>query len=1104
MDATSAVAPSPKEPAQPRVLSATCPDEACCARLFFPSYDQSVECPQCGQRHDRTTLHNVKEVSNPGIAFHSLIRNILISNLVPKHGEDTIKVRGLSNYHCKLVSPLLTTYGMDKQSGKARPLSEMGAGAHFDCSVLGGRAFRIDPELVDVAGYGRDVSGSLTYLRGTLALVRAHNDGEDRLLPVHVDGDGHCLVHAVSRALVGRELFWHPLRCHLKRHLEEHLAKYKELLKDFVDEEEWPAIIAECDPDFLPPEGELLGLRNIHVFSLANVLRRPIILLDSLAGMQSPGDYAALFLPSLCAPDQCRGGPANRRHPPLCLSWSSSGRNHYIPLVGVRMGDKLPRLPRSLLPKAWGVPQNLVDSYMEFDTSGCCVVGGDYQLSEGYLLRLTAAMDDVFQSKYGVYPTLVADVHHYVYKRTGVVGIHPLLVVRATQRAVVERRLYRCLTCNTVCEHHVSPEWFRPGGLLYTQLQGNVGTLLPDKLYNFRQYGVTCWYSREKDELVPVIAKNTLEHCTCCKSTQIRHLRGDGTLELRNGDRTRTPSNSKYCSCGFKHFWDGKEYDTLPQQITVSLEWNSKVVKDTVSWFQHESDASLNSNVYTVASEVVNKHFPGVFGSERLLQQVVDQILEQTRLPEDSMEEDRSEADGSDGEVGKQQRCRQLGPLTAPDTAASKFIIKGYKTLHKEELGVSETERRLLERIQAHGTMQRRKHTSGSPERDRHSALSSASAESPISVVPNSPSVPAPQPSFAERPNFVRVVTSDGRQGQLRPSPTGVTLAELQAWVSSEFGILPKHQLLKSGIPPRVIVAPTDGSMLSLTHGDRVIVEVVGTEDQSPGAQGGPSSAASTSIASMESEIAKHLHESQQSLSLDAGLRAMLGHLKRTGASVWAYAQENEWLFCHGGLFYAQMQRDVGLVDGKHCHLPLIPDKVFTYNAVHDRLELCFEPHGHFAIGPDVEAKIATGQVGSTGQHHHPSPTSPLAAVTLVTTPAADSVMSEASSSNTVDTSSADAKSSSADAAKAGRTIVRKGPGFTVLAPPSPEAKPEPKPQVRPAGLAHDRSEEERALEQLRTVVSMLQDHNRVIANRSLDHSHRKEDNEDPNSMDTN
>ncbi|KAL3235945.1 hypothetical protein MRX96_048275 [Rhipicephalus microplus] len=640
--------------------------------------------PQCGQRHDRTALRDVQEVSNPGIAFHSLIRNILISNLVPKHGEDTIK---------------------------ARLLSEMGAGTYFDCSVLGVRAFRIDPELVDVAGYGKDVSGSLSYLRGTLALVRAHNDGEDRLLPVHVDGDGHCLVHAVSRALVGRELFWHPLRCHLKRHLEEHLSKYKELLKDFVDEKEWPAIIAECDPDFLPPEGELLGLRNIHVFSLANVLRRPIILLDSLAGMQSPATTPPSSCPAWWRLNSAAGALQPQEPAPLPL----------LELVG-------PQPLHSAGRRAHGRQAST-----------------DPTLSEGYLMRLTAAMDEVFQQKYGVHPTLVADVHHYVYKRT----------VRATQKALAERRLYRCLTCNAVCEHHVSPEWFRPGGLLYTTLQESVMNPMPEKLYTFEQYGVTCWYNREKDELVPVIAKNTLEHCTWCKSTQVRHLRGDGTLELRNGDRTRTPSNSKYCSCGFKHFWDGKEYDTMPLQITVSLEWNDKVVKDTVFWFQHESDASLNSNVYTVASEVVNKHFPGVFGSERLLQQVVDQILEQTRLPEDSMEEDRAE--GSDLEAGGVGRCRSPHrPLTTPSSssaAASKFIIKGYKTLHKEELGVSETERRLLERIQGHATTSRRKH--GSPERDRQSAVSAASATSPISVVSNA-SLSMAQPTVVERPNRAR------------------------------------------------------------------------------------------------------------------------------------------------------------------------------------------------------------------------------------------------------------------------------------------------------------------------------------------------------------
>jgi hypothetical protein len=46
-------------------------------------------------------------------------------------------------------------------------------------------------------------------------------------VPLHADGDGHCLVHAVSRALTGRELFWHPLRVGLKQHFDLNIDKYK-------------------------------------------------------------------------------------------------------------------------------------------------------------------------------------------------------------------------------------------------------------------------------------------------------------------------------------------------------------------------------------------------------------------------------------------------------------------------------------------------------------------------------------------------------------------------------------------------------------------------------------------------------------------------------------------------------------------------------------------------------------------------------------------------------------------------------------------------------------------------------------------------------------
>ena len=56
-------------------------------------------------------------------------------------------------------------------------------------------------------------------------------------------------------------------------------------MKDFLSEEEWPEIVAEAAPDYQPPDGQALGLRTVHIFAIANILHRPIILLDSLAGM---------------------------------------------------------------------------------------------------------------------------------------------------------------------------------------------------------------------------------------------------------------------------------------------------------------------------------------------------------------------------------------------------------------------------------------------------------------------------------------------------------------------------------------------------------------------------------------------------------------------------------------------------------------------------------------------------------------------------------------------------------------------------------------------------------------------------------------------------
>lgn len=281
--------------------AATCLDPECLTKLFFPSHEASVECPSCGQRHTVGDLPDRQVVdekhSNVSIELAQLRQSYKTGRKTP----ELIKVKGISNYQCKLLSPLLTEYGKDK-SDNPKLLKDLGLGEVFDCAKLASRAFAIEESHFKVVGYGIDRSGSEKYLRGTLLKIREANADVECLVPIHADGDGHCLVHAISRCLVGRELFWHALRTNLHSHLKNNEKQYQEIFKDFISDEEWADIIAESAPDFKPPDGQSLGLRNIHIFGLANVLHRPIILLDSLSGMQSKGDYSGIFLPSLHTP----------------------------------------------------------------------------------------------------------------------------------------------------------------------------------------------------------------------------------------------------------------------------------------------------------------------------------------------------------------------------------------------------------------------------------------------------------------------------------------------------------------------------------------------------------------------------------------------------------------------------------------------------------------------------------------------------------------------------------------------------------------------------------------------------------------------------------
>lgn len=949
-----------------RILSGTCPDPKCQARLFFPAYGSvSIECTECGQRHEQKNLLNVEEVTDPDVVLHNLLRNALLGVTgAPKKGTELVKVMGLSNYHCKLLSPVLTRYGMDKQTGKAKLLRDMNQGEMFDCSLLGDRAFLIELDHVSTMGYGKDRSGSLIYLHDTLEEIKKANGNRECLIPVHVDGDGHCLVHAVSRALVGRELFWHALRENLKQNFKQNLDRYKALFQDFIDAAEWEDIIKECDPLFIPPEGVPLGLRNIHIFGLANVLHRPIILLDSLSGMRSSGDYSATFLPGLVPEEQCSGkdGKLNK---PICIAWSSSGRNHYIPLVGIK-NTVLPKLPARLLPKAWGVPQELIRKYIKLEQDGSCVIGGDRSLQDKYLMRLVNAMEEVFMEKHSIHPSLVADVHQYVYRRTGVIGIQPEEVTEAAKKSVMENRLHRCLICGALSELHVPPEWLVPGGKLYNLAKSTHGQLRQDKNYSFPLNNVVCSYDPQRDVLTPDYKLSSLNTCNWCHGTSVRHIHGNGSVVYLDGDRTNTQSQGGKCGCGFKHFWDGKEYDNLPEAFPITLEWGGRVVRETVYWFQYETDPTLNSNVYDVAMKLVTKHFPGEFGSEILVQKVVNTILHHT-AKKNPDEYNPVSIDGAHVQrLTDTAETQQVADAQPP----TKIILTGQKakTLHKEELTMSRAERSIQQSIseQALVTQKRRTDKLKQEQQKGHGRTSSpgGSPETSSSSAPVTPTKSSSSPSSSNKEKKIRVTTSDGRQAMLTLQAQ-TTFSELQRSIANQFGVPPPQQCIRYGFPPKELVPPKDGEEnepVALQHGDRVTVEILrGPEEKSPAASIPRASSSHSALHSVKSEDAvtsgrMSNRELQDNIDLEMSSLCLLATLM--GEDVWSYAKKLPHLFQQGGVFYNIVKKDMGLMDGKHCTLPHLTGKTFVYNAAEERLELCVDAAGHFPVGPDVEELV--------------------------------------------------------------------------------------------------------------------------------------------------
>lgn len=111
--------------------------------------------------------------------------------------------------------------------------------------------------------YGRDTFNT-EYLADTLSSIIEQNNFVETLVPLHVSGNGNRLAYAVSRALVGREIFWHPLTVCLRRSLIEDKQKYSNILGDFFTKDDWNEIINQCDMDYSWPSDNLGEWHFVH------------------------------------------------------------------------------------------------------------------------------------------------------------------------------------------------------------------------------------------------------------------------------------------------------------------------------------------------------------------------------------------------------------------------------------------------------------------------------------------------------------------------------------------------------------------------------------------------------------------------------------------------------------------------------------------------------------------------------------------------------------------------------------------------------------------------------------------------------------------------
>lgn len=160
------------------------------------------------------------------------------------------------------------------------------------------------------------------------------------LVPLVTTSDGSCLPHAISMALVGSETLFDLLRHGLYNELKNNEEWYYEntdIGRTSFDREAWAKSFRKILSEAAPTRGQKVGrdkfLGDIHILGLANLLGRPILLLDEFSQMVEPGQEGHGLFPPLRLSREDIIDLYGFVPGVVVIAYASSSRDHFVALA---------------------------------------------------------------------------------------------------------------------------------------------------------------------------------------------------------------------------------------------------------------------------------------------------------------------------------------------------------------------------------------------------------------------------------------------------------------------------------------------------------------------------------------------------------------------------------------------------------------------------------------------------------------------------------------------------------------------------------------------------------------------------------------------------